>query len=172
MHLIGITGLKKSGKTTFAQFLEAALLPRHTAIVSFADALKDEVATACGVTRPYIEEHKDKFRTILQWWGTEFRRDMSHKEYWTSRLIQKCVKLKHEGCEFILIPDTRFHNEADVIKNVGGLLVRVTRNTLATVDNHPSEREQLEIKVDETIINSAGLSELKQAAEKLAEKLK
>lgn len=172
MTLIGITGLKKSGKTTFAQFLEAALLPRETKIISFADALKDEVATACGVTRPYLEDHKDTFRTILQWWGTEFRRDMCHKEYWTSRLVQKAVQLKHKGCEFVLIPDTRFHNEADVIRNVGGVLIRVTRNLTEAVDNHPSEREQLEIKVDETVINNKGLAELKQAAEQIAARLK
>lgn len=172
MTLIGITGLKKSGKTTFAQFLEAAFLPRETHTLCFADALKDEVAAACGVTRTYLEDHKDNFRLILQGWGTDFRRNLSNKEYWTSRLVQKAVQLKHKGCEYVLIPDTRFHNEADVIRNVGGILIRVIGGQSVQGDFHPSELEQMDIKVDEVVNNNKNLASLKQQAITIATRLK
>jgi hypothetical protein len=172
MTFIGITGLKKSGKTTFAMFLQNALLPQPAETVSFADALKEEVSAAAGVTTTYLEEHKDSFRLILQGWGTDFRRNLCHKDYWTSRLLQKAVVLKRKGCQYLIIPDVRFHNEADVIKNVGGRIIRVTRDSADTIDAHASEKEQLEIMVDYSIHNSGGLTELKQQAEQLAARLK
>lgn len=172
MTFIGITGLKRSGKTTFALFLQSALLPQTTEVVSFADALKEEVATAAGVTTTYLEEHKDSFRLILQGWGTDFRRNLCHKEYWTSRLLQKAVILKRKDCKYLIIPDVRFHNEADVIRTVGGRLIRVARTLATTIDHHASEKEQLDIVVDYTVANSGSLAELKQQAEQLAAKLK
>jgi hypothetical protein len=38
-----------------------------------------------------------------------------------------------------IITDTRFPNEADAIKNAGGILIRVERPGVKPINDHPSE---------------------------------
>lgn len=172
MKLIGITGLKTSGKTALAQFLETALLPSSVAIVSFADALKDEVALATGNSREFIEANKKNFRLILQGWGTDFRRELCSKDYWVTKLLTKALAYKRNGVEYLIIPDVRFQNEADAITNVDGYLIRVVRKAVESNDMHPSEMEQRTLKVHQTIQNDFSLEHLRQAAINTVKQLK
>lgn len=80
-----------------------------------------------------------KQRTLLQWWGTEFRRSVNDS-YWTDRLGEILAK---EKPRVALITDMRFPNEMQFVYNNNGDTVRVDRADLPPLQGaagvHPSE---------------------------------
>jgi len=148
--LIGISGKKRSGKDTVADILMMKY-PKSIKYY-FAACLKMEVARACGVTVEYIDEHKDNFRRILQGWGTDFRRKLQDENYWIKKMeiaVQNFSSFKN-----IIIPDVRFKNEYDFVKQNGGIVIRVSRDTGA-IDNHVSETELDKEQFDAVILNDS-----------------
>lgn len=78
-----------------------------------------------------------KQRTLLQWWGTEFRRNVN-PEYWVKQLANTIEK---EKPEIALITDMRFSNEMDFVKRHGETF-RVDRDSLGPLSDqsHASEK--------------------------------
>ena len=66
--IIGISGKKRSGKDTIFKLIKElnGILPLRAA---FGDQIKEEVADITGVDVDHIEENKEHFRQMLQWWG-------------------------------------------------------------------------------------------------------
>src|ERR1019366_6100180 len=124
MILIGISGKKLTGKNTVARFISSNTTLKCEEF-AFADSLKNEVAQICKVSRDELERNKPKFRTLLQAWGV-YRRESLGEDYWVKQLI---IKLLKSEAELALITDVRFQNEAGYIKEMGGSLVRVSRDT-------------------------------------------
>jgi len=142
--IIGICGLIGSGKGTVADIL----VEEHGFTkVSFADKLKDGVATVFGWDRDMLEgdtdesrewrEQVDVFwtketgrtitpRLVLQEYGTDCMRKGFYDGIWVSLLKQHI--LKNPNTNFV-IPDVRFPNEVDMIKNINGEVWRIRRGT-------------------------------------------
>lgn len=111
---------------------------------------------------------------ILQFWGTDFRRNLCDGKYWIKRVnekIQDIIELTNTDDDiYILLPDTRFKNEYSYIKTFRhGIFLRVERWTedrsmqMLSSDrasNHPSEIELDTVKED-YIIQATNLDELK-----------
>lgn len=76
-------------------------------------------------------------RRILQWWGTEYRRAQD-PDYWTKAWGRKVEGLDLEALH-VLVDDVRFMNELQVIKEHGGLVVKVVRPGFDGANNHASE---------------------------------
>jgi hypothetical protein len=76
-----------------------------------------------------------KWRTLLQWWGGEYRRSQDRK-YWVKRLAER---IQTDAPEVALISDMRYPNEAQWVKEVGGFIVRVRRLGFTPVNEHISE---------------------------------
>lgn len=159
MKVIAFTGYKKSGKDAAAIAFKQLLVPATVRQVNFADALKQEVATACGVTVEYINAHKDIFRTILQWWGTDFRRNLHGQQYWILKWLERVNKLATVP-DYVICTDVRFINEADVVRQLGGHIIRIERPGIVA-DGHASETEQREIHADFTVHNDGTVEDLK-----------
>ena len=138
MIIIGISGKKKSGKTLMAQHI-ADVFPKRCKIISFADALKDDVCEFCKVSRQFLEDNKEDFRLILQGYGTNFRRKHSGNDYWIQRFLTTCYAQPTNT--IIVVPDVRFKNEAKTILQINGLLFRIERLDCDIQDQHPSEIE-------------------------------
>ena len=158
MILLGLSGKKQSGKNTVAR-----LIAQHSKgsvyELGFADALKIEVATACGVPLDYLEEQKSRFRPILQWWGTEFRR-YDDLDYWIRKVGTKLIESSYKP-DVAIITDCRFVNEAEAVRSWNGVMVRVLRTTeLQNHDPHSSETALDSYKHDFTLINDGHLGEL------------
>ena len=166
MILLGITGQKQSGKDTVLKCIRE-LLP-HKAILqrNFADALKQEVALACGVTLDFINENKDLFRPILQWWGTEFRRNLFGEDYWIKKWLVEVHRASLKSPYLLVCTDVRFLNEAQAIRNLDGILWRVYRTSNA-LDTHKSETELLNIDVSGIIYNVSTLENLREKTKNL-----
>jgi len=140
--IIGICGLIGSGKDTIADYLQNIHQFRRE---SFAHTLKDAVAAVFGWDRELLEgrtkesrawrEQVDPWwstrlnmphltpRWVLQYWGTEVARKSFHDDIWIAALENKLRKTTDD----IVISDCRFTNEIKAIKNVGGIVIRVTR---------------------------------------------
>ena len=137
--LIGISGKKRSGKDTVGAMV-VEWLNEHgfdAAQVAFADQLKDEVAEATGVNRRMQEMDKERWRPILQWWGVEFRRHYFGQDYWVSKMTQKLLAMDEDVA---VVTDVRFRDEAEFIRDSGGFVVRVERET-GLQDGHSSETD-------------------------------
>ena len=137
MKLIGISGKMGTGKTTLAKML-LERLPGRLKRVAFADLLKQEVSEKYGIPLEwcYSEEGKSKtvdngtweqwtVRELLQWYGTEFRR-AEDPDYWVKAMLHELDMLEiHNGYDGVIIDDVRFPNEADLVKNNDGYLIRI-----------------------------------------------
>jgi hypothetical protein len=66
-------------------------------------------------------------RQIMQWWGTDYRRQQS-ADYWVTKSASRIQQLFSQRIATrIVITDLRFDNEADLVTRHGGLIWRVTR---------------------------------------------
>lgn len=102
-----------------------------------------------------------KWGALLQWWGTDLRRKHFGENYWVSKTIAQIVK---ENPDVALITDTRFPNEAQAVKNLGGYNLNITRlnadgTPFVAPDrpaDHPSETALDNWAWDLKIVNSDG----------------
>jgi hypothetical protein len=152
--LIGFGHRARQGKNTAAQaVLEACPLETHVHMYAFADALKKEVRTASakyggqydlikawqegGLMPAWVHFEEPKPRSLLQWWGTDYRR-AKDPDYWVKRLKKT---LEDHKPDVALITDVRFMNEVEYIRAAGGLLVKCTRTGQpdVAVQEHVSE---------------------------------
>lgn len=130
---IALVGPMHSGKSTIAWELE-----RNHGYVRFAlaDSVKDDVATLLNywieayapwmrpLTREMIDADKARFRTMLQWFGTEWGREYVGPEHiWIDRLLMKTTQSSYP----VVTDDCRFLNEASALRDAGFLIVRVWR---------------------------------------------
>jgi len=163
--LIGIVGYKKSGKDTLCNLLLEDwqnITPKRFA---FADPLKKDIADWLKITVEDINRNKELFRPILQWYGTEYRRAQD-EQYWVKRTVETILRsCPLQENTLAIITDVRFHNEAEMIRDCGGLLVRIDRGS--SNDEHASEVNVSKIPVDKVIDNTGDLVHLEKQAKEL-----
>jgi hypothetical protein len=143
--IIGVCGFIGSGKDTVADYLVNFHEFRRE---SFADTLKDAVASVFGWDRTLLEgrtkearewrEEVDPWwaerlgmptltpRWVLQYWGTEVCRKSFHDDIWIASLENKIRNSKDD----IIVSDVRFPNEVKAIKNQNGKMIWVQRGRL------------------------------------------
>jgi hypothetical protein len=131
--LIGLSGKSGSGKSTVGDYLEGA----HGYVqFAFADALKDTVGQAFDFTQEQLYTNRKEVidprwgvspRWCLQWLGTEILRTR-FPDIWIKRLHGEMVDyLSQGGRRPIVVTDVRFRDEAEALKALGGVLVRIER---------------------------------------------
>lgn len=103
--IIAISGHLTSGKTTLAKAIIEAQ-PGFTRL-ALADALKDDVAEFCEVSREYLDANKADFREILQIFGV-LMRQLHGENYWVIRLVDK---VREYNLMNVIVDDVRFPNE-------------------------------------------------------------
>jgi hypothetical protein len=130
--IIGISGKIGSGKDTAAQII-MDLNPKFEK-KSFAFKLKQIVALLTGTTLEdnltqegklkHIDEFNMNLGKIQQVIGTQALRDSFDIDVWIKSLF---VDYKQSNGEYPLwvISDVRFKNEANYIKKMGGILIRL-----------------------------------------------
>lgn len=161
INVIGVTGKKEHGKDEVCGVLQKIYTTHLRTVVriAFADALYEEVSKAVGIPVEKIRANKKKFRAIMQWWGTEYRREMFGINYWIDQWAKKAILSRDKS--LVVVPDVRFLNEAEAIYKIGGTLLRVVRpGHTHIVDAHQSEAEMDSIKADRTILNEGTLKDL------------
>lgn len=125
-------------------------------------------ALICGAAYGAFNGTVDEFmhlprspRQIMQWWGTEYRRSV-HNDYWTGAVVANV----NYGCKNYLsnhvITDVRFENEAQAVRNMGGVIWQVKRPDLNVDTTHSSESDGSQFAPDAIINNSHDIRHLQQ----------
>ncbi|NBV35507.1 MAG: hypothetical protein EBR81_17395, partial [Proteobacteria bacterium] len=106
---------------------------------------------------------KESFRVLLQWWGTEYRRNQHLPSYWTDIVQDKIAVAKSKG-KVVVLTDVRFPNEYDVPRLYqDNLLVKVIRPKDGEAkDAHISENALANHEFDVTIVNDGTLEVYEQ----------
>lgn len=135
-------------------------------IKSFANILKLMAANLCNVNRYDYEDGKFKseidpttgltHREVLQKIGESIRNTFG-EDIWIKALFNEGYDPKHDTW---IITDVRYRNEADYIKDKGGILIRINRNT-GYNDNHKSETDLDDYdKFDYIVDNNGTINQL------------
>jgi hypothetical protein len=166
-RLIGLVGVRRSGKDTAAQILDNIGYRN----IKFAEPLKAMLRTYleyAGVNANHIERIIDgdlkeasrevfghrSARYAMQTLGTEWGRNLMASDLWVDLCMRRCSMFNKA-----VVTDVRFPNEVEAIRKAGGKIVRITRpNT--EVDNHTSESLTLTLPVDLEIANDGTISDL------------
>src|SRR5215831_5235859 len=180
--LIGLTGMKHSGKDTVAAYLvkEHGFERR-----AFADPLKKSVAGLFDIPFHLVDKYKNDdnvvvsidngterhdmtFRHFLQRYGTEAHRDVPEMglDFWVELLMPVRGYYAERN---IVISDVRFDNEAKRITLLDGINVEISRPGLSSQDQHRSEAGLNPDLVDYTIFNNGSLDDLNSGVEVMIE---
>lgn len=183
MSIVGLMGIKRSGKSTCAEHL---VKNNSYEEISFAGPLKKALKELFILDDNQLygtQEEKEapdnrwygcSARKMLQFVGTDLLRDNMNKimpgigkdifvrnfELWYLNDKQKNPN------KLYVIPDVRFQNEVDYIQKLGGIVIKINRPSLESNDPHPSEIELLGINnYDYLLENDSTLENLKQKLE-------
>ena len=136
VEILGFSGKLGSGKNFIAEKVMMKMMePVPTVIISFADQIKVNVIVQHNADRHKCFVDKDEHtRKLMQRVGTEEGRNVYGQDIWLKYTLEWMLVHASRGIKRIIIPDVRFHNEFDFIKNLGGKLIRINapkRNALA-----------------------------------------
>lgn len=164
--IIGLSGYARSGKDTVANILvEEYGFTR----IAFADKIRQlllelDPPIADGhylseLVLDYgwdIAKAQTKVRTLLQDTGIACRNVLG-EDIWIHALWNDLqLYTKH-----YVISDVRFKNEAEFVKEAGGQLWRITRDSVDPINNHISESDLDTYEFTQTIENNGSLDDLK-----------
>jgi len=186
--IIGMCGLIGTGKDTVADVL---VNEYNFQKISFADKLKDGVATVFGWDRQMLEgatdesrkwrEATDTFwskevgkditpRLVLQLFGTDCMRNGFFDGIWVSLVKQEIL---NNPKNHYVLPDVRFENEAKMIKSINGEVWRICRgsdpqwftdyieNNVVPTQVHQSEWRWAKLNFDHIVYNDSSIEALK-----------
>ncbi|KAF2395424.1 deoxynucleotide monophosphate kinase [Pseudomonas frederiksbergensis] len=145
--LIGLSGLARVGKDTAAQHLV-----HHHGFQSYAfmDPLRDGLMHILNLSPCDFEgEQKEQVlpwlgrspRYLMQTLGSEWGRDIVHPELWLMLAAQNLDLLArtHDTAGGFVVSDLRFEDEAEFIRQRGGVVIHLQRASARTVAQHRSE---------------------------------
>lgn len=172
-RVIGLHGFAQSGKDTVA----TGLLRYGYERVALADPIRNIALKINPITHadtfngsPYrvrLEEIIDdlgwddakrtipEVRRLLQVIGTEVGRDLLGPDVWVNMAL---AKIMQKG--FYVITDVRFRNEVDMVRSVNGMLIKIVRPGVDSVNAHVSDAGLPDAYFDVVIQNDGTIPEL------------
>lgn len=174
MKLIGFTGLAGSGK-------DEAGIQLHKSIgnqfkfkdMQFGYAVKLLCSQIFQVPiymfyrskHEYCEKHKMTYREMLQKFATDFIRDTVNKDFWVNYLAENYTEFSAQNrYNLIAITDVRFNNEAQWIKDRGGIIIEIFHPDVKPLE-HASEKQIDPLFVHTTITNDGSKKKLRNNLE-------
>jgi len=189
-QLVGLTGAIGSGKSKVAAYLA---LMYNGVTRSFATPLK-QIAISFGFTESQIYGTQEQKKEINELWnisGREFMQKLGTEVFresvpqimpelhnpWRRIMESKAQRLINDGT-FVIVDDVRFIDEAILITQLKGILIRIVRDeqpiNKQTTDDKPMDSkikqhasEQQEFAVNFTIVNNGTLDELYDQVDKI-----
>ena len=127
MELIGLLGHQGVGKNYLAEVILPKILPKkNTVILAFADHFKVDCICKHNADYNKVFGEKDfETRRLLQIVGTEQGRNKFGYDIWVRTLETWIKLLNSRGVERFIISDVRFQNEADWLKSLNGILIKI-----------------------------------------------
>lgn len=174
MNILGLTGKKGHGKDELAKIL--AKENDQFRRIAFADELKRICCVVFGITRKQVTDPEEKERAlpypieldkqldalkretkldlkplgmvartprqVLQFVGTDYVRSIQDS-YWVDVVVKQ---MQSDPKAWYIVTDLRFINEAEQIRSLGGIVLRVLR--LAKRDSAVPEHASEELNFD------------------------
>lgn len=157
--IVAFAGRKQSGKTTCAYYIENLVFrdfqtTHWCKTYNFADSLKTDICInilGLSYEQCYGEDIDKNTLTDMEWdgirltarevmqlVGTDFFRKMN-KNVWTRAAINKIKDIRslEQTGHVAIIADCRFPNEVEAVRDIGGYVIKLTRNPFNS--NHSSE---------------------------------
>lgn len=165
MKVIAVSGHARHGKDTVANILQKQLQEdgNRVLITHYADLLKYICTTFFG----WNGEKDETGRTLLQYVGTDVVRK-KNPDYWVD-FVADILNYFEDQWDYVVIPDTRFPNEFNRLKERGldAVHLRIVRPDFASPltkeqQEHPSETALDDVKPDFYIVNDSDLKTLKR----------
>lgn len=172
-QLIGFVAGKQVGKTLASQYI----CQKYGYVkFSLADPLKCAIREIFDLTDEQLwgdnKEIVDDYwrvtpRQLMQNIGTDlFRNNIQSyipdigDKIWVKVAERKIQQYFNQG-KCVVVDDIRFPNEANMIRNLGGILVRIIRPSMSppNIDPHISEQMNKSIMVDHVIINQSTIDD-------------
>jgi hypothetical protein len=174
-RIVGITGVAGSGKDTVAGRLTRQ---HHYHIFKFADPLKRAIEGMFGLSPDIWEDRVAKEsaipwlghspRYLAQTLGTDWGRTLVCEDVW---LLLMHRRLETHKDWRIVIPDVRFDNEAELIWQNGGVVIKLQRDAAAPVNEHASEAGVSDDFVHSYVANNGDIGQLHTTVLGVLEKL-
>ncbi len=164
--VIGITGKAGSGKDEACKMIytmkEGGRYVNH---LSFASTIKNMARVATDWDEPATREDKEAidpkwgmsprmFWQELGSWGRS-----KDPDFWIKALQTEVDK---NSTQTVVITDVRYDNEAQWIKDMGGIIWEVVRDDAPEVRKHESENGIMRKHIDFTIENNGTLEDLQK----------
>lgn len=192
--VLGLTGLKRSGKDTFANLLADRV--RKAGGQAVVIGMSDDLAQCLYVLNPHIRlskagkrhwggreyvpyrtlwladgyegaKEEPEVRELLQRMGTDVVRDIIAEDTWGRLLHEKIRRYQAEGIS-VIATGIRYPSDAEVIHVNGGIVVEVRRaaygEEVENLDSHSSEQGLPADLIDEIVHNDQDLEALKGKA--------
>ena len=184
--LVGLTGKAGSGKDTAAQ----GLTDHH--MMKFAEGVYNGVwelnpwvpygenpkTYTCKVERLQgivtqigwdKAKENQEVRRFLQAYGTEAGRDIHGPDCWVNAWKRRLAEQdKTWGARNVVVTDVRFPNEADAIKELGGVVIEIMGPPRrGGVDSTHASEAGIGRRADMTLVNEGSVEELHQRIRKL-----
>lgn len=168
--VIGLTGKAHSGKDTVGEVLQRGYgFFTH----SWAEPLKQAASHIFGLGLEHfhnqeLKEIRNEYwgmtpREMLLVLGTEACRDVIDNDIWIKRGMMEIQNRLDNGAH-VVVTDTRFPNEAEAIKKMGGYIIEVVRPEGSLEVNHRSGQAMPRELIDFTLMNDNTLAYLQQVA--------
>ncbi len=181
--IILIAGKKRSGKDTLAKFLSDNM--NNSIILRFADPMKSILATTLGISLKELEDGKNNedactktlsYREVLQNFGSEGMKPFFGEDVWGKLMVHNIIIALDNTVENIIIPDFRFEEEFEVLRNFlhrdNVSTVLVERPNLTHNDSHSSENSLNNFDFDYKVVNNGTIEEYAESARDLMSYLK
>lgn len=155
----------------------------------FAGKLKDIASHLTGIEIEKFEDQEFKktelgpewnnmtVREFLQKLGTDALRDGLHPNTWVNALMADYTHTGRYGYDENkdaiydypdwIVTDVRFPNEAQAIKDHGGIMIRVDKPGVQAINNHPSEISLDNWEFDYKVVNISDIYTLKTTIENI-----
>lgn len=179
--IVGLAGAAGCGKSTVAEYLRSQYQFFDFAL---ADPLYDMVSAMTGLPKDRLKVRSIKEeridwagkspRELLQLLGTEFGRAILGDDIWIKSLFRRIDATqaamtaywkKPVECHFA-VADVRFDNEAQAIRERGGVVWRIVRPWQEKLGgDHSSEAGISAGLCDDTIVNDADIKALTRAVD-------
>lgn len=164
MILLGIVGKKGAGKDTVADHL----VTRHGYEKrAFAAPIKEVCAILFQIPPGSFEDFYEKERVVprhglsprqmMQKLGTMFREHAP--DFWLRHFLTWYDSVSSRRQSRVVVTDIRYQNELDLIKDLGGTILRVVRPEMICVDTHITEQGVDSLTGVDMVIENRGRKE-------------
>lgn len=174
MKIIGLSGMMGVGKSTAVDVIDM-FTGGQVKTVKFAQPLYDmqeqvyrRIESAYQRPKGFIKDRK-----LLQWLGTDWGRGLKESlwvDIWKAEILKQHSFQGPHYRTVCVSDDVRFDNEAEAIKSLGGVIIKIERDSNTShaqggvgIVNHASEAGIADKYIDYLIFNNGTLKEYKDS---------